>query len=354
MIVSEDVENEDSFPLPNARFIIAPYSSWKVRSPWLLQKALNRLRLLLGTVWRRIIIFQVKDADIMHAHFSFVGWKYLWIAQMTKIPMVISFYGFDYEYLPNTKPVWKKRYQKLFDKASLFLTEGNVGRATLIRMGCPEGKVRVVHLGVETANIPYHERAKRPNELRLVQIASFIEKKGQDATVKAFIKAFEKCPNMTLTFVGKDSNGRRGPLQQLISGAGLDDRVEFIDGIDFSELYSFLKNYQLFIHPSKYGRNRNSEGGAPVVLLDAQATGMPVLSTFHCDIPEEVVHGRTGLLVQENDVEGLAAMIETFYRMDQPEYHVYCEEARKHVKQNYESVRCAEELKKAYQRLLNQ
>lgn len=40
------------------------------------------------------------------------------------------------------------------------------------------------------------------------------------------------------------------------------------------------------------------EGGAPIALLDAQATGLPVLSTRHCDIPFEVEHERTGLLAR--------------------------------------------------------
>jgi colanic acid/amylovoran biosynthesis glycosyltransferase len=333
---------------------MAPHSRWRADFPWLLQKVVNRVRLLLDPIWRRFIIFQIPNADILHAHFSFVGWQYLWLSRMTTIPMVISFYGFDYEYLPNARPVWVKRYRQLFEKASLFLAEGNAGRNKLIQMGCPADKVKVVHLGVQVSDIPYYERKKKHNELKLVQIATFSEKKGYEVTIKAFIRAFNRCPNMTLTLVGKDPHGMRGPLQQLINEAGLDRYVEFVDGIELSQLYSFLNNYHAFIHPSRYGTNRDSEGGAPVVLLDAQATGMPVLSTFHCDIPDEVINGVTGILVNENDVYGLADAIETFYTMEEPVYHTYCKNARNHVEQNYEVIKCAEGLKKVYENLLEE
>ncbi len=271
---------------------------------------------------------------------------------MKKIPLVVSFYGFDYEYLPSSRPVWVKRYQRLFKEASLFLAEGTAGRNKLIQIGCPADKVKVVHLGVQVADIPYFKRKKKRCELRLVQIASFSEKKGYDVTIKAFIKAFPRCPNMTLTLVGKDPEGMRGALQRMVNDADLERQVNFIDGIDFSQLYPFLTKHQVFIHPSKYGENGDCEGGAPVVLLDAQASGMPVLSTFHCDIPEEVMNGVSGILVDENDVDELARAIEIFYTMEEPVYRTYCENARKHVEQNYEAVKCAEELKKVYENLL--
>ena len=157
---------------------------------------------------------------------------------------------------------------------------------------------------------------------------------------------------MSLTLVGKDPEGVRSGLQQLVRDHGLEDKVLFIDGIDFSRLHSFLRNFQVFIHPSKYGCMMDSEGGAPIVLLDAQATGMPVLASLHCDIPEEVLDGITGILVPENDHEALADAIETFYRMDEPVYLAYGERARRHVENNYDAVKCAAKLKEMYQEAL--
>lgn len=354
VIVSERIENEGAFPLPGARFIIAPYARWEIDGPTVRKRTTERVIMLLGLLWRRFLFFRLRSADILHAHFSFMGWRYLWLSRMTGVPLVVSFYGFDYEYLPKTDPIWGMRYQKLFEKAALFLAEGAAGRDKLIGMGCPADKVKVVRLGVQVDRITYYERKKKSGELKLLQIASFVEKKGHDITVQAFIRSFRRCPHMTLTLVGKDTGGIRDSLKRSISEAGLDPHVEFVDGIDFSRLYSFMRNYHVFIHPSRYARNGDCEGGAPVVLLDAQATGMPVLSTFHCDIPDEVLNGETGMLVDENDIDGMAKAIETFYTMEEPAYQGYCKRARNHVERNYEVVRCSAELRKVYEDLLTE
>ena len=66
-----------------------------------------------------------------------------------------------------------------------------------------------------------------------------------------------------------------------------------------------MEGYHVFIQPSCYTATRDCEGGAPLVLLNAQATGMPVITTTHCDIPDEVIHNETGLLTAERDIEGL-------------------------------------------------
>lgn len=290
--------------------------------------------------------------DLVHSHFSMVGWEYRDLARRLKIPHVVSFYGFDYENLPHTNPEWRDHYRILFREADLFLCEGGHGAHTLEKMGCPADKIRIAKLGVEIEKIPSWVRVKRTGELKLLQIATFVEKKGHVYTVKAFIEALRECPNMTLTLVGGDPLGIKKELRQMIQGSRAEGRVTFVDHIDFSKLHAFLSDYQVFIHPSCYSREMDCEGGAPIIILDAQASGMPVLSTLHCDIPEEVIDGETGILVNEGDSDALADAIKTFYRMEEITYQGYCKSARKHVEQNYDAVKCAAELKKMYEAVI--
>jgi len=58
--------------------------------------------------------------------------------------------------------------------------------------------------------------------------------------------------------------------------------------------------------PSVQASNGDNEGGAPVVVIEALAAGIPVVGSRHCDIPNIVQHGRTGLLSEERDIEDLA------------------------------------------------
>jgi colanic acid/amylovoran biosynthesis glycosyltransferase len=95
------------------------------------------------------------------------------------------------------------------------------------------------------------------------------------------------------------------------------------------------------------------EGGAPIVLLDAKATGMPIISTRHCDIPQEVVDGVTGILSEEGDIDGLADAIRVFYRMPGADYLAYAHAARRHVELDFDARICASRMEALYRGLAN-
>ena len=147
-----------------------------------------------------------KKIELIHCHFANMGWHFLELKKLTGLPFAVSFYGFDYESLPYSFPVWKKRYEELFKVADKFICEGKFGGSILERQGCPREKIEIVPLGVETDKIPFKLRQKKENELHLLQLANYAEKKGHVYALKAFIEAEKKCPNMTLTFVGRDLN----------------------------------------------------------------------------------------------------------------------------------------------------
>ena len=291
---------------------------------------------------------QELQVDIIHCHFANVAWNFLKLKKITNLPFVVSFYGFDYESLSYTFPVWERRYQELFKTADLFICEGSFGASILKSQGCPEEKIKVNHLGVETAKIPFIDRNKKENELHLVQVCNFFQKKGQVYSLEAFSEALKTCPNMTLTFVGSDSEGIREKLKKNVEENNLSGKISFIEFIDFSKLYDFLGKYEVFIHPSCYADNRDCEGGAPVVILDAEATGMPVIATLHCDIPEEVVHEKTGLLTSEKDTQALTDSIIRFYKMSNDEYNWFSKNARVHVEKKFNAKKNSMNLKKIY------
>ena len=85
-------------------------------------------------------------------------------------------------------------------------------------------------------------------------------------------------------------------------------------GSDF--VVGLLREASLFVQHSVTARNGDAEG-LPIAILEAMASAVPVVSTWHSGIPEAVLHNVTGQLVDEHDVEGMAgAMIKLF---DYPE-----------------------------------
>jgi glycosyltransferase involved in cell wall biosynthesis len=71
-----------------------------------------------------------------------------------------------------------------------------------------------------------------------------------------------------------------------------------------------MNNSIAFVQHSIIANDGDSEG-TPVSVLEAQASSLPVIATIHGGIPDVVINGKTGILVKEMDIEGMAAaMIE--------------------------------------------
>ena len=290
--------------------------------------------------------------EILHAHFAPAAVFYKKLKTKTGLPFVVSFYGYDYEKALHDHPEFRKQYQALFRLADAFICEGPHGAGVLREMGCPKEKVHVVPLGVEVEQIPFYKREKRAGELKLVQVASFTEKKGHIYTVKAFAAALKDCPNMSLTLVGDER--RPGVKQQVldyIKKEKLGQKVTVLDWVDYDHLHEFLEPFHVFIHPSCYASDRDCEGGAPVILLEAQATGMPVISTTHCDIPNIVKDDETGILCPEKEVERLAEAIAYFYGLPGEEYQEWGIRARRWVEERFEMAAQGRRLSKVYSTL---
>ena len=293
-----------------------------------------------------------RKIDVLHAHFAHVGVAYMRIARQMQIPLIVSFYGTDYERLPFEQPSYKKWYRQMFEIADFIICEGKNGVLLLAKLGCPAEKIRIVKLGIDIGNIPDFTKKKTTNSLSLIQAATFTETKGFIYTVQAFLLALEDCPNMTLTLVGEKWEKKYWlKVQKLIFNSGHGNKIKVLEFVE-DDFHQFLSQFDVFIHPSCYSKLMECEGGAPIVLLDAQAVGLPVISTFHCDIPEEVIHTETGLLSQEKDIFSLKESIVRFYKMEDYEFQQFSRRARKHVFEHYDSDKNSLVMKMVYDEAL--
>ena len=97
------------------------------------------------------------------------------------------------------------------------------------------------------------------------------------------------------------------------------------------------KNH-IFLSPSVTAHDGDTEGGAPVILIELSATGMPIVSSFHCDIPEVIPHRKSGLLTKERDVDGLAENL-LWYINNPEKWEPMTRFGRAHVERNYSAAR---------------
>ena len=123
-----------------------------------------------------------------------------------------------------------------------------------------------------------------------------VEKKGLVRTIRAFAGFKARWPLARLTVAG--DGPLRPALETLTAELGLADSVRFTGFLNPQQLSCLYEESHVFLHPSETGRDGNQEG-IPNSLLEAMATGLPVIATQHGGIPEAIQSGLNGLLVNE-------------------------------------------------------
>ena len=304
----------------------------------------------------RFLIDHIKNhqIDLLHAHFGTVGTRVRQVARETGIPLVVSFYGFDIHHVPKSRPRFKALYRKLFSEATAIIVEGPAAGKSLEMIHCPPEKIRICPLGIDTGKVkikPQEIQSKRT--VKLIQVANFTEKKGQDLSIEAISKLRSSFPELQLDLYGKDDTSYGKLCKEKAHELEVGDAVKFMGPLSYGQLHETLAKYDLFIHPSRFAENGDCEGGAPVVLLDAQATGLPVISTYHCDIPQVVQHEKTGFLVEEEDSDQLAKHIEKYILMSSDKQKEMSKAARNFVLSNYKAIQSAARLHEIYLKSLS-
>jgi colanic acid/amylovoran biosynthesis glycosyltransferase len=98
----------------------------------------------------------------------------------------------------------------------------------------------------------------------------------------------------------------RPEIEAEIGRLGLGDRVSLKGILPHASSLEILSRSAVLLHPSVTAADGDTEGGAPVAIIEAMAAGVPVVSTHHADIPEVATDGECGILANERDVAGLA------------------------------------------------
>ena len=222
-------------------------------------------------------------------------------------------------------------------------------KARLEALGCPEEKIQIVHLGVDLDRIGFRERrAPSGRRVRVLYAGRLVEKKQVLDALEAFKKVADLRQDIEFCIVG--DGDLRPSVEVRIRQLNLEDRVVLRGAVSHAETLREMDEADLFILPSATAPNGDMEG-TPTVLMEAQASGLPVVSTFHADIPEVVVDGESGLLAPERDIGVLAKHLK--HLLDDPGCWAEMGAAgRRHVEENYDIRREVGKLEGVYKRLL--
>lgn len=245
------------------------------------------------------------SAQLMHAHFGPVGAMVVALrdAGAVSSPLVTTFYGYD------VSRIHEEMYRRLFASGDAFLVLGDVMRERLVAMGAPRARVHIHRLGVDlTRFVPRTDARQGGGALELLSIARLVPKKGIADALHAVARVRRRHPSLRYTIIG--DGPLRTALESLAVSLGIGDAVRFAGWRPPPEVLALARGAHALLAPSVTAPDGDAEG-TPVAILEAQALALPVVATRHAGIPDIVVEGETAILVNEHDVDGLVAAIES-------------------------------------------
>lgn len=243
--------------------------------------------------------------DTVLANFGTYAVVLMPICAALGIRLVAHFHGTDAHTEAIVVP-FRDRYRSLGRQAHRVVVVSEYMERALVELGIPPDKIRVVRYGVDTGR--FRPKATWPESPVFLGVGRFVDKKAPYLTLLAFSQVHAAIPGARLVLVGD------GPLlettRNLCRALGLDQAVDFPGALAHDAVAVRMAGATAFVQHSlrpEFGPARGDCEGTPVAILEAMASGLPVIATRHAGIGEVIEDGVTGLLVAERDVGGMAA-----------------------------------------------
>lgn len=295
-----------------------------------------------------MLLFGGRRFDVIHCHFGMNGQRAVAAREAGAVSgaVVTTFHGFDVNV-----DRWSKGYGHLFRAGDLFTanTQFTADRAT--ELGCPPDRIEILPMSVRTAECQFRERRRSPGEpLRVLSVARLVEKKGLEYGIRAIGHVARAGIDVEYTVVG--DGPLRNHLRDVAAQLGIAERVHFLGWRTQEELAGIYDTAHLFMLPSVTAANGDREGQG-LVLQEAQAQGLPVISTLHNGIPEGVLDGVSAVLVRERDATALGGALQAL-ALDPDRWIEMGRAGRRFVEERYDPTTLTNRLMEVYRRALNE
>jgi glycosyltransferase involved in cell wall biosynthesis len=285
--------------------------------------------------------------SLIHSHFAIDGTDALGMQKYLHLPMVVTLHGFDVstsdeDFARNRSGrLFLRRRQQLWQTASHFVCVSKAIREIALRAGYPEQKLIVRYIGIDCDKFAAAPAADREENLILF-VARLVEKKGCEYLIRAAAQLRDRHREVRLVIIG--DGPLRSELEQIVLSLGVPAEFLGVQGPD--AVRGWMQRARVLCNPSVTAANGDTEG-LGMVFAEAQATGLPVVSTQHGGIPEVVHDGETGLLARERSVEELASHLERMLA-DRAFWDACSERAKRWIREQFDIRRCTAGLEEVY------
>lgn len=256
-----------------------------------------------GTIEARL---RAARPALLHAHFGTDGLKVLKLARSLGVPLITHLRGYDVTLsraalIRSGRPTWI-RYAlgrgRLMRDGDLFLAVSDALREKAVALGYPAERTLTHYNGVDLDR--FRPGAAPREEDLVLHVARLVEKKG----TSALIAALAGIEGARLVVIGEGP--LRGALERQTRAAGVD--AQFLGALPAEQVAQWMRRAAMLAAPSVTAGDGDAEG-LPNVIVEAAASGLPVIATHHSGIPEAVADKETGFLAPEGDVAALEARL---------------------------------------------
>jgi colanic acid/amylovoran biosynthesis glycosyltransferase len=288
--------------------------------------------------------------DLIHAHYGSNGLigAILKEAGVFGGRLITSFYGYDMSSFIAENG--GNAYRKLFKHGDLFLPIVDFWKERLIDMGCSRDRIIVHRIGINVDEFKFKERKLDRGVVNIITVARLAEKKGLEYSIKAVANLIRANLGFSIEYTIIGEGPLRKNLENLLLEEGMDNKIKLLGRMNQSGIKDYMDNADIFILPSVTALDGDTEG-TPTVLMEAQACGLPLVSTRHSGIPEVVLDGKSGFLVPERDVDALSERL--YFLITHPELWPEMGRAgRGFVEERYDIQKLNQRLAKIYNALI--
>lgn len=308
------------------RQIPSPKALRRICAVWLSLKYGLRFPVKMCRAWRYLLLkdrsdfyqklyflFAVlnRNHDIFHFHFAQTGRLGATLKKM-RIPMkmVTSLHGADVNQVPQQKG--EHYYADLFRFGDHFIANTEFTKTQALNLGCNSHLVSVIPVGLYLRDFPFRPRTIMDNEtVRILTVGRLVEKKGLQYSIQAISLLIKEGYKIHYTIAGEGP--LRDELEHLTQTLQITQSVSFTGELTQEKVIHLYNESHLFVLSSVTAQTGDKEGQA-LVLQEAQACGLPVVSTHHNGIPDGVLDGQSGYLVPEKDIDALANAVRTLIK----------------------------------------
>ncbi len=306
--------------------------------PMLPRRPEDRLRRQIRTLLAAFAV--VHRVDLLHAHFGYYAAHAAAVARRLHRPWLVSLHGYDVLVMAPKDPELDR-----VTEADAVIVPSTFLAAAAVDRGFPEERIHVIPSGIDVASYPFVERRARGDRVTVTFAGRFVAKKGVLDAVQAMAAVQGTHPHLQCRFVGF------GPLEDELRAeiARLRLDATITDGRPGDAVRSALAETDLVLTPSRTAADGDAES-LGLVNIEAQACGVPVLSTRHGGIPD-AVGADAGVLVPEGDVPAIARALTDL--IEQPErWGAMGRAGRAHVEQKFRLAERVSEVEDLYAELL--